>query len=127
MVNPSRVDHNTYNQQALSAAQELKLKTATTWIPLTLVASIIAIVMYSTWVLSNERAALYGRIDQVSIDVKNVTLTVNKLAELVNRTNPDIFTRTDWVIDCLRLQIANPNWKCVYSEGPGSSRAKGQP
>lgn len=125
MTTTPRIDHNTINQ-ALSREQELKLRTATTWIPLTLVGTIVAVIMYATWTLSTERSQIYGRIDQVSNDVKAVIATVNRLAEIVNRTNPDILTQTDWKIDCLRLQILNPSWKCIYSDGPGSVRAKGQ-
>lgn len=109
----------------MSPEQELKLRTATTWIPLTLVGTIIATVIYGTWVLSTERSQIYGQIGRISDDVKALTETVNTLAQTISKPNNLTFTRQDWIMDCLRTQIANPAWKCIYSE-PGAAYAKGE-
>jgi len=104
--------------------QEVKLKTATTWIPLTLVVSIIGLVVYATWVLSQERSQIYGQIGQVSADVKGLSENVKDLAIAINRPNATTMTKQEWMLDCLRLQIANPNWTCLYSAS--STHAKEQ-
>lgn len=103
--------------------QELKLKTATTWIPLGLVATIVATLVYAAWTLSNERSQIYSQIGQVSADVKSVAATVEKLVETVSRPNSLAFTKQEWIMDCLRAQIANPAWKCIYAE-PASIHTK---
>lgn len=95
--------------------QELKLRTATTWIPLTLVGSIVILVMYATWALSNERAQIYGQIAQVSQDVQSLAKSMQTLTETVTKPNSLAFSRNDWIMDCLRMQIANPNWRCPYA------------
>lgn len=112
-------------KSGMSPEQELKLRTATTWIPLSLVAVIVGSLVYGAWTLSNERSQIYGQIGQVSADVKSLANTVDKLTEAIAKPNNLAFSRQDWIMDCLRAQIANPNWKCIYAE-PGAVYAKGQ-
>jgi hypothetical protein len=111
-------------KSGMSPEQELKLRTATTWIPLSLVAVIVGSLVYGAWTLSNERSQIYGQINQVSSDVKSLAETVKSLTETITKPNNLAFSRQDWIMDCLRTQIANPAWKCIYSE-PGATYAKG--
>lgn len=112
-------------KSGMTQDQEMKLRTATTWIPLTLLGTIVIGAIGGTWVLSSERNQIYGQIGQISNDVKALTETVNTLAKTVSTPNNLVFTRQDWVMDCLRTQIANPQWKCIYAE-PGATYAKGE-
>jgi hypothetical protein len=117
-------DRTSRVKSGMSPEQELKLRTATTWIPLSLVGAVVGLFVYGAWTLSNERSQIYGQIGQVSNDVKALTATVNKLADAYSKPNNLAFTRQDWIMDCLRAQIANPSWKCIYAE-PGATYAKG--
>lgn len=111
----------------MTPAQETKLNTATTWIPL---AQLITIVLFScglVWWISNERSEIHSRITTVSNDVRSIAVTVDKLADAIAKPNSTAFSRQDWVMDCLRMQILNPSWKCPYAEmgAAGSNHTKG--
>lgn len=113
---------------AMTPEQEIKLRSATTWIPLTIVVGLISTVIYGTWALSQERAQIYGQINQINTNVQSLAATVEKLTEAIAKPNSLAFTRHDWIMDCLRTQIANPTWKCIYSDAQhanGSEHAKG--
>jgi hypothetical protein len=100
----------------MTPAQETRLNAATTWLPLTLVASVVAIVVWGTWSLSSERTQIYARIDQVSNPVQSLTTTVGQLADVIGKPNAGAYTKQDFILDCLRSEIANANWKCIYSD-----------
>jgi outer membrane murein-binding lipoprotein Lpp len=110
--------------QLMTPAQETRLNAATTWVPLTLVASVVAIVVWGTWSLSSERTQIYARIDQISSQVQSLTTTVGQLADVIGKPNTGAYTRQDFILDCLRSEIANPNWKCIYSGVNVSSVAR---
>jgi len=107
----------------MTPAQETRLNAATTWVPLTLVASVVAVVVWGTWSLSSERTQIYARIDQISSQVESLTTTVGQLADVIGKPNAGAYTKQDFILDCLRSEIANANWKCVYS-GVSESEAK---
>jgi hypothetical protein len=106
----------------MTPEQEVKVKAATTWIPLTLVCSVVVFAVVAAWQLSNERNNLYGRIGetdgkitQVSNDLRSLAETVRALASAVGKPNLGNITREQLVIDCLRTQIMNKDWKCLYA------------
>lgn len=107
----------------MTPAQETKLNVATTWVPVTLVVSIVGLAIWAALALSGERAAIYKQIDQVSANVNNLASTVQRLTEAIGRPDSSGMSRDQWIMDCLRLQIANPTWTCIY--GPTSTHAKG--
>lgn len=103
----------------MTPQQEVRLNTATTWLPLTLVGGIIGVAIYGAWALSTERSTIYGQIGQVSAEVRALTANVQRLTDAIGRPDSNSFTRQEWIMDCLRAQILNPNWSCPY--GPSVS------
>lgn len=89
-----------------------------------MVGTILGVIIYGTWTLSNERSQIYGQIGMVSNDVKALAATVKQLTDAISKPNSQNLTRQEWIMDCLRMQIANPNWKCIYAE-PGMNYVKG--
>lgn len=96
-----------------------KLNVAGLWFPATMVVSVVVFFVYFTWTLASERSAVHSRIDKVSQSVETLTSTVNRLAGILERGGSNSFTRGDWKVECLQMQIANPGWTCPHAD-PGS-------
>lgn len=90
------------------------------YVPLFTVGSVVVAIIVLVWQLSQERAAVYSRIDQVDIKVVQLTDSVSRFISAIDarleRGGVDRYTRTDAVTDCLRTQILNPGWKCRYTD-----------
>lgn len=115
-----------HHANAMTPEQETKLRTATTWIPLAQFFGAVLFVAAFVWWTANERSGIHGRIDQVSNDVTRLAKLVENLTESINKPNNQAFSRQEFIMDCLRTQIANPSWKCIYAD-PSSSHAKTGP
>lgn len=100
----------------MTPAQETKLHTATTWIPLAQLIGAVVFMSGLVWWISNERSEIHTRITTVSNDVQRLTGVVEKLTDAISKPNSQAFTRNDWINDCLRMQIMNPSWRCPYAE-----------
>lgn len=115
----------TKNTTPMTPSQEFKLNAATTWVPATLVFTFIGFAIWGTWQFSAERSAIYqrfgdqdGRIERVNESIRSLAEAVRGLNENLGRPNTVNVTRHQLLIDCLRSQILNPSWKCLYNE-PG--------
>lgn len=114
-------------QPDMTPEQDMKLRTATTWIPLAQFFGAVVFACGLVWWISNERSEIHNRVTQVSNDVQRLTVTVDKLVETISKPNSMAFSRQEWIMDCLRMQIANPSWKCPYADVNGSSHTKVMP
>lgn len=107
----------------MSPDEHRMLKISSIYMPLAMVVSVIAGAIYFTNLVSTERSAIYSEIGGVRNEVSKLAETVERFIVSTDRrlaegTN-DRYTRHNYVIDCLKHQILNPEWTCLYGPKAG--------
>jgi|SRR5882762_834005 len=101
---------------ALMTPEEMKITRAgTLWFPLAMVISIVAFAIVSAWVASGEKTRIDNKFEALTDNVKNLTVSVDKIIMKIGIPDTESITKQQWLIECLQLQAVNPGWHCPYA------------
>lgn len=86
----------------------------TVWLPMGMVVAIASALVWFTWSASAERVNINNRIDTLSVSVQSLANSVKSIVERAGTPDASVVTRSQFIIDCLQMQVLNPSWRCPY-------------
>lgn len=103
-------------------ADERRLDVRNIWMNAATIVAVVGMAIYFTWALSGERTLIYAQIGDNAEKIDRLAKSIDQLVTKLDSGTEKRFTKEAWMIECLRHQILNPDWKCEYA--PASWGAK---
>lgn len=99
---------------SMTPGEAKALNVGTIWFPLGMVIALGSFLVWFTWSASGERSQINNRIDNLSASVESLANTVKAILARSGQPDAGVVTRSQFIIDCLQMQVLNPTWKCPY-------------